>query len=120
MKFALFFMAEYIKLIAVSAIGVTLFLGGWRGPGVDALYAAGYLNLGAIVSLGYFLVKLVFFLFLSVWVRATLPRFKYNQLMDLGWKQLLPISLALVAITAVGAIVIDPYLPGLFGAARSE
>jgi NADH-quinone oxidoreductase subunit H len=118
MKFALFFMAEYIKLIAVSAIGVTLFLGGWRGPGVDLLYSAGYPNIAGLVSVGYFLLKLIFFLFLSVWVRATLPRFKYNQLMDIGWKQLLPLSLALVAITAIGAIVIDPYLPGLFGAAR--
>lgn len=120
MKFALFFMAEYMKLIAISAIGVTLFLGGWRGPGVDMLYAAGYPNLGALASLGYFLLKLVFFLFLSVWVRATLPRFKYNQLMDLGWKQLLPISLALVAITAVGAVITTQtgVLPGLFGAVR--
>ncbi|MBV9791471.1 MAG: NADH-quinone oxidoreductase subunit H, partial [Chloroflexi bacterium] len=83
MKFALFFMAEYIKLIAVSAIGVTLFLGGWRGPGVDTLYSAGYPNVAGLVSVGYFLLKLIFFLFLSVWVRATLPRFKYNQLMDL-------------------------------------
>lgn len=122
MKFALFFMAEYIKLIAVSAVGVTLFLGGYRGPGVDALYNAGYTNLGALVSIGYFLLKLVFFLFLSVWVRATLPRLKYNQLMDLGWKQLLPISLALVALTAVGAVltneVANPLVAGLFGAVR--
>jgi NADH-quinone oxidoreductase subunit H len=121
MKFALFFMAEYIKLIAVSAIGVTLFLGGWRGPGVDVLYSAGYPNVAALISLGYFLLKLVFFLFLSVWVRATLPRFKYDQLMDIGWKQLLPLSLALVAITAIGAVLttgMNPYIAGLFGALR--
>ena len=121
MKFALFFMAEYIKLIAVSAIGVTLFLGGYRGPGVDALYNAGYENIGALVSIGYFLIKLILFLFLSVWVRATLPRLKYNQLMDLGWKQLLPISLATVAVTAVGAVLttnMTPLVAGLFGAVR--
>lgn len=121
MKFALFFMAEYIKLIAVSAIGVTLFLGGWRGPGVDVLYSAGYPNVAALVSVGYFLLKLIFFLFLSVWVRATLPRFKYNQLMDIGWKRLLPLSLALVAVTAVGAVLtsgMSPYIAGLFGAVR--
>jgi NADH-quinone oxidoreductase subunit H len=121
MKFALFFMAEYIKLIAISAIGVTLFLGGWRGPGVDTLYAAGWPNVAALVSLGYFLLKLVGFLFFSVWVRATLPRFKYNQLMDLGWKRLLPLSLALVAITAVGAVFVQnagaPWT-GLFGSIR--
>jgi len=119
MKFALFFMAEYIKLIAVSAIGVTLFLGGWRGPGVEALYNAGWTNVGALVSLGYFLLKLVFFLFLSVWVRATMPRLKYSQLMDLGWKWLLPISLGLVAVTAIGAVATqDTPAAVLFGAMR--
>lgn len=105
MKFALFFMAEYIKLIAVSAVGVTLFMGGWHGPGVELLRDSGWQNIAALVSLGYFLLKLLLFLFFSVWVRATMPRFKYNQLMDLGWKRLLPISLALVAITAIGAVL---------------
>jgi NADH-quinone oxidoreductase subunit H len=121
MKFALFFMAEYIKLIAISAIGVTLFLGGWRGPGIDTLYAAGWSNVAAFVSLGYFLIKLVGMLFISVWVRATLPRLKYNQLMDLGWKRLLPLSLVLIAITAVGAVVVaDASGPAkaLFGSLR--
>ncbi len=107
MKFALFFMAEYIKLIAVSAIGVTLFMGGWRGPGVDLLTNSGYPNIAALVSVGYFLLKLLLFLFVSVWIRATLPRFKYNQLMDIGWKRLLPISLATVGITAVGAVLLQ-------------
>ncbi|PLS83653.1 MAG: NADH-quinone oxidoreductase subunit H [Chloroflexi bacterium] len=121
MKFALFFMAEYIKLIAISAIGVVLFLGGWRGPGVDLLYSLGYPNVAGLVSLGYFLLKLIAFLFFSIWVRATLPRFKYNQLMDLGWKRLLPISLGLVAVTAVFAVVtqdMNPYIAGLFGGFR--
>lgn len=106
MKFALFFMAEYIKLIAVSTIGVTLFLGGWHGPGVDILANSGYPNIAALVSVGYFLLKLVLFLFVSVWIRATLPRLKYNQLMDLGWKWLLPISLGTVAVTAIGAVLL--------------
>jgi NADH-quinone oxidoreductase subunit H len=121
MKFALFFMAEYIKLIAVSAIGVILFFGGWRGPGVDLLYSLGYPNIAGLVSVGYFMLKLIAFLFFSVWVRATLPRFKYNQLMDLGWKRLLPLSLGLVAVTAVFAVVtqdMNPYVAGLFGAFR--
>jgi NADH-quinone oxidoreductase subunit H len=121
MKFALFFMAEYIKLIAISAIGVTLFLGGWRGPGIDALYAAGLPNVAAFASLGYFLLKLVGMLFFSVWIRATLPRLKYNQLMDLGWKRLLPGSLVLIAITAVGAVLVrnaDGALGALFGSLR--
>jgi NADH-quinone oxidoreductase subunit H len=121
MKFALFFMAEYIKLIAISAIGVTLFLGGWRGPGVDALYMAGLPNVAALVSLGYFLLKLVGMLFFSVWIRATLPRLKYNQLMDLGWKRLLPGSLVLITITAVGAVLVrdaDGVVGALFGSLR--
>ena len=121
MKFALFFMAEYIKLIAISAIGVTLFLGGWRGPGVDALYLAGLPNVAALVSVGYFLLKLVGMLFFSVWIRATLPRLKYNQLMDLGWKRFLPGSLVLIAITAIGAVLVrnaDGVVGALFGSLR--
>ncbi|HSH79567.1 MAG TPA: NADH-quinone oxidoreductase subunit NuoH [Herpetosiphonaceae bacterium] len=117
MKFALFFMAEYIKLIAVSAIGVTLFLGGWHGPGVDLLARLGFPNIAALLSVAYFVGKLVVFLFFSVWIRATLPRFKYDQLMDIGWKRLLPISLATVAATAVGAVLLanTPMLARLFG-----
>jgi NADH-quinone oxidoreductase subunit H len=117
MKFALFFMAEYIKLIAVSAIGVTLFLGGWHGPGVDLLTRLGFPNIAALLSIGYFLIKVAFFLFVSIWIRATLPRFKYDQLMDIGWKGLLPISLAAVGVTAVGAVLFQNagILARLFG-----
>ena len=117
MKFALFFMAEYIKLIAVSAVGVTLFMGGWHGPGVNLLYESGYPNIAALVSVGYFLLKLLLFLFVSVWIRATLPRIKYDTLMDLGWKRLLPISLVTVALTAVLAVLFGnaPYVGRLFG-----
>ena len=117
MKFALFFMAEYIKLIAVSAIGVTLFLGGWHGPGVDLLTRLGLPNIAALLSIGYFLIKVAFFLFVSIWIRATLPRFKYDQLMDIGWKGLLPISLAAVGVTAVGAVLFQNagILARLFG-----
>jgi NADH-quinone oxidoreductase subunit H len=118
MKFALFFMAEYIKLIAISAIGITLFWGGWRGPGVELLRGEGFPNIAALVSVGYFLLKLLMFLFFSVWVRATMPRFKYDQLMDIGWKRLLPLGLATVGLTAVGAIALQnaPFgLGRLFG-----
>jgi NADH-quinone oxidoreductase subunit H len=117
MKFALFFMAEYIKLIAISCIGVTLFLGGWSGPGVAFLQNEGYPNIAALVSVGYFLLKLLLFLFVSVWIRATLPRIKYDQLMNIGWKRLLPISLATVAATAVLAVFFGdlPVVGRLFG-----
>jgi len=92
MKFALFFMAEYIKMIAISAIAVTLFLGGYSLPFVDDI--GGW---GPLVFLG----KVILFLFLVIWVRATLPRFRYDRLMSFGWKILLPLALLNVFVTAV-------------------
>ena len=70
LKFALFFMAEYINILAVSAIAITLFLGGWHGPGN--------------IPILWFIIKLAFFIFIFMWVRATMARFRYDQLMDLG------------------------------------
>ena len=92
MKFALFFMAEYIKMIAVSMIGATLFLGGYQGPFVDA-----FPWLGPV----YLFIKIVLWLFFMIWVRATLPRFRYDRLMAFGWKILVPLSLLYIVITAV-------------------
>jgi NADH-quinone oxidoreductase subunit H len=91
MKFALFFMAEYIKMIAVSVIAVTFFLGGFWGPFVDS-----YPVLGPV----YLVAKVVLLLFVIIWLRATLPRLRYDRLMGLGWKILLPLSLVAVAWTA--------------------
>jgi NADH-quinone oxidoreductase subunit H len=114
MKFALFFMAEYIKLIAVSAIAVTFFFGGWRFPGLQTLGAgveqlagpvAASITVG-LVSLGSFLLKLVGFLFVSVWVRASWPRLRYDRLMDLGWKWLLPLGLINIVYTAVVFVLV--------------
>jgi len=92
MKFALFFMAEYIKMIAVSMIGVTLFLGGYQGPFLDQ-----FPFLGPI----YFLLKTGIWLFFIVWLRATLPRIRYDHLMMLGWKVLFPLALLNLVITAI-------------------
>jgi NADH-quinone oxidoreductase subunit H len=104
MKFALFFMAEYMKLIAMSALAAVLFLGGWRFPGLENI--AG--NWGALISVGVMIAKILFFLFLSIWVRATLPRIRYDTLMNFGWKKLLPISLATMAATAVFVVLWAP------------
>jgi NADH-quinone oxidoreductase subunit H len=97
MKFALFFMAEYIKMIAVSMIGVTLFLGGYQGPFLDQ-----FPFLGPI----YFLLKTGIWLFFIVWLRATLPRIRYDHLMMLGWKVLFPLALLNLVITAVVIVLV--------------
>jgi NADH-quinone oxidoreductase subunit H len=97
LRFALFFLAEFMNTITMSAIIVTLFLGGPLGPDVPVL---------TDVSPVWFLVKLMAFLFMYVWLRATLPRFRYDQLMDIGWKRLIPLALGwllLIAALRVGA-----------------
>ena len=92
MKFALFFMAEYIKVIAISMIGATLFLGGFLGPFVDQLPLLGPV---------YLFIKTFLWVGVIIWLRATLPRLRYDRLMALEWKVLLPISLANVLVTAI-------------------
>ncbi len=92
MKFALFFMAEYIKMIAVSAIAATLFLGGYSGPWVESIPWLGPI---------YLLLKIIILLFVIIWIRATLPRFRYDRLMAFGWKIMLPAALINVFLTAV-------------------
>ena len=91
-KFALFFMAEYINMITASALCTTLFLGGWRGPFVDQM---------PILSVVYFSAKVIFMLFFFVWVRASLPRVRYDKSMAFNWKFLVPLGLANLAVTAV-------------------
>jgi NADH-quinone oxidoreductase subunit H len=97
MKFSLFFMAEYIKMAAVSAIGASLFFGGFRGPFVDTLPWLGpiYLFIKIFVGLG-----------VMIWIRATLPRIRYDRLMSFGWKVLLPLALANVFITAIVIVLL--------------
>jgi len=96
MKFALFFIAEYIKMIAVSAIAVTLFFGGFRGPFIDSVPWLGPF---------YLFFKVFIILFGMIWVRATLPRFRYDRLMAFGWKLMFPLALANVLLTAVGIVM---------------
>lgn len=97
MKFALFFMAEYIKMIAISMIGASLFLGGYRGPFIDQYPALGPL---------YLFIKVVVVLFIIIWIRATLPRIRYDRLMQLGWKILFPLALLNVFVTGVVLVLV--------------
>jgi NADH-quinone oxidoreductase subunit H len=98
MKFALFFMGEYAAMIAASAMMVTLFFGGWTLPGLStpaSTIAAGLLHIGIFVA------KLLAFMVLFIWVRWMLPRFRYDQLMDLGWRRFIPLALVNILVTAV-------------------
>lgn len=97
MKFALFFMAEYIKMIAVSAIAATVFLGGYSGPWVENMPWLGPI---------YLLLKIILLLFGMIWVRGTLPRFRYDRLMAFGWKIMLPAALINVFITAAVIVLL--------------
>jgi NADH-quinone oxidoreductase subunit H len=96
MKFALFFMAEYIKMIAVSTIGASLFLGGYLGPFIDQFPWLGPF---------YLLAKVVVLLIGLIWIRATLPRIRYDRLMAFGWKVMFPLALLNVVLTAGGIVL---------------
>lgn len=91
MKFAMFFLAEYINILAVSSIAVTLFLGGWQGPGD--------------IPVVWFLVKLAVFVFFFIWVRSTMARLRYDQLMNFGWKFLIPVATINLILTAYFILV---------------
>jgi len=104
MKFAMFFMAEYVNMITSSALAVTLFLGGWQiGIPSEVLGLQPGWTLW-LLQIGAFVAKVAFFQFVFVWVRWTLPRFRYDQLMRLGWKGLLPLALANLVFTALLAM----------------
>ena len=99
LKFALFFMAEYVNMFTVSMLATTLFLGGWNVPFAEYLLGRGTFLFGLVSVLGFF-VKVCLFLFLYIWLRGTLPRFRFDQLMNFGWKFLLPVALLNIFITA--------------------
>ncbi|KAA2264792.1 NADH-quinone oxidoreductase subunit NuoH [Solihabitans fulvus] len=99
LKFALFFLAEYVNMVVVSALATTLFLGGWRAPWPLSAIDGGVLNTGWWPIL-WFVGKTFFFLFVFVWLRGTLPRLRYDQFMRLGWKVLVPVSLVWIVLIA--------------------
>ena len=96
MRFAMFFMAEYINMVTVSAVAVNLYLGGWHGPFIPVEY--GWI---------WFVIKLAFLLFVYLWLRWTLPRFRYDQLMSFGWKVLLPLATVNLILTAAGVLYFE-------------
>ncbi len=99
MKFALFFLAEYINMFTVSMLATTLFLGGWNVPFAEDIFGRGTFLFGLVSVVG-FLLKVCVFLFIYIWLRGTLPRFRFDQLMNFGWKFLLPLALVNIFITA--------------------
>ena len=101
MKFAMFFMAEYANMITVGCVATLLFFGGWTSPFGNLLQAISNTFLAAIVPILWFVFKVLCFLFLYIWVRGTLPRFRYDQLMGFGWKFLMPLAIANIICTSL-------------------
>ena len=92
MKYAMFFMAEYANMITVCAVTTTIFLGGWHGPAI-------------LPGWCWFVAKVYFLIFCCMWIRATYPRYRYDQLMRLGWKVFLPLTLVNVVVTGIWVVV---------------
>ena len=101
MRFAFFFMAEYTNMVLVSCVAAVLFFGGWQAPYPGTLLPEDLANLAWLSGIFWFTVKVFFFLFMFFWLRATLPRLRYDQLMRFGWKVMLPLALANVVLTAI-------------------
>jgi NADH-quinone oxidoreductase subunit H len=100
MRFAFFFLAEYANMILVSCIAAALFLGGWNAPYPGTLVPEPFAWIEGVI---WFAAKVYFFLFLFFWLRATLPRLRYDQLMRFGWKVMLPIALGNILVTSIAA-----------------
>jgi NADH-quinone oxidoreductase subunit H len=104
MRFALFFLAEYANMIVVSSVATTLFLGGWLRPFPNVAMLS---FLGIVPAWMWFLIKSFLFLYFFVWIRATLPRYRYDQLMRLGWKVLIPLTIINLVVTGIVKVLIS-------------
>jgi NADH-quinone oxidoreductase subunit H len=107
MKFSLFFIAEYANMVTASALMATLFFGGWDIPITLWDNVAPHTGWKTLATLGFFVAKVLFFVFFYMWIRWTLPRFRYDQLMSLGWKLLLPLALAYIVAIATTILTLD-------------
>ena len=103
MRFALFFLAEYANMIVVSSVATTLFLGGWLPPFPNVEF---FNFLDFIPGWIWFLLKTFIFLYVFLWVRATLPRYRYDQLMRLGWKVLIPLAILNLVVTGIVKVMV--------------
>jgi NADH-quinone oxidoreductase subunit H len=106
MRWSLFFMAEYAAMVVVTAVATTVYLGGWYFPFVNRLVGVNY-NLYVLVSVLVFLVKASIILYVYFWLRWTLPRFRYDQLMDIGWKWLIPSALINIVLTGFAVFLVQ-------------
>jgi NADH-quinone oxidoreductase subunit H len=104
MAFAMFFLAEYINIVTVAAVATSLYLGGWQMPFVPELVARFSPELSGLLTPLWFLIKVGAICFFYIWMRWTLPRLRYDQLMVFGWKVLLPLAALNLLITAAGVI----------------
>ncbi|MDQ3810751.1 MAG: NADH-quinone oxidoreductase subunit H, partial [Chloroflexota bacterium] len=107
MKFSMFFIAEYSNMVTASALVVTLFFGGWDIPGTQWDNTPPWTVLKTLTTLACFGFKVLFFLFLYMWIRWTLPRFRYDQLMSLGWRFMLPLALVYIVVLATAILLLD-------------
>jgi NADH-quinone oxidoreductase subunit H len=101
MKFALLLFAEYIHMVVASALMVILFLGGWHLPLVSSIIAGLPFIVSSVVQFGIFIAKMYVVIFVLMWIRSTLPRVKITNMLDIGWKALIPLALLNIAVTGV-------------------
>ncbi|HTE45102.1 MAG TPA: NADH-quinone oxidoreductase subunit NuoH [Gemmatimonadaceae bacterium] len=107
MKFSMFFIAEYANMMTASALMATLFFGGWDIPFTLWDNVAPHTLIKTLLTFGFFWAKILFFVFVFIWIRWTLPRFRYDQLMALGWKFMLPTSLAYIMVIATASLIMQ-------------